>query len=75
MSKVIVKIKDEDENRIYSVTERDCVFKCPSCGKENKVNKTNVENPPICKCGHKMTFRWWADREDIEFEELDEVND
>lgn len=70
MSKVLIRVQDDEENRIYHVTEKDCVYKCQKCGKEEKVVKSEV-SPHTCKCGGKMKFRWWADRDDIEFEELD----
>lgn len=75
MSDIVVRIRDEEEGRIYSVTENDCVYRCMQCGKEKKVTGHGI-SCPTCKCGNKMIFSWWADREDIEFETIDDtIND
>lgn len=69
MSKLIVKIEDAKEGKIWYITKSDCVYKCPKCNREVEAKHEGISCPK-CKCGAKMKFRWWADREDIEFDEI-----
>jgi Zn finger protein HypA/HybF involved in hydrogenase expression len=70
MSDLVVRIRDNEEKKIWDITEDDCVYKCPNCGKEKKVIGSGI-SCPTCKCGEKMEFRWWTDRDDIEFETIE----
>jgi len=69
MSDLVVRMEDEEEGKIWDITKDDCVYRCMNCGREKKVTEFGI-SCPTCKCGEKMIFSWWTDREDIEFEEI-----
>jgi DNA-directed RNA polymerase subunit RPC12/RpoP len=70
MSRVIVKMRSEEDGVIWHLTHKDCVYKCPNCGTELRLVGRVGASCPKCNCGTKMQFRWWTDRDDIEFETI-----
>ncbi|QUH20369.1 hypothetical protein [Alkaliphilus sp. B6464] len=67
--KLVIKL--EDELGIHSLlVNRDCVWKCESCGEEVNVGEKhlnenrNVISPNCPMCKEKMRFRYWVDNQE-----------
>lgn len=64
-----IEVKDEEGVHIL-VADKDCVWRCTSCGKEIKVAQKHVDSsnnllsPDCPKCESKMQFRYWLDCQD-----------